>query len=92
MKTQIRDIAPLVAANDALFRVCIKAAESAELDEIRISVPRAKQILSQLTILKKSCETPTKTQPRHRLDEIINIETFALEQADMVNKALCRIL
>lgn len=81
-----------VASYDALIRVSIKSAEAHGLDEIRISVPRAKELLHDLTILKKAAETPVKPEPRHRLDSIINIDTFALEQAEVMNKAMSKLL
>jgi hypothetical protein len=92
MKSDMKSHARQVVANDALFRVSIRQAEEAGLNEIRISVARAKEILRDLTILKRDCEAPVVPVRPHRLDSIINIETFRTEQEKVMNQAIKRIL
>jgi hypothetical protein len=45
---------------EPLFNVCIKQAERHGLEEIRISLPRAKEILRELRIAKKALDAPSK--------------------------------
>jgi len=44
---------------EPLFHVCIKQAERHGLEEIRISLPRAKEILRDLRIAKKALDVPS---------------------------------
>ena len=45
---------------EPLFNVCVKLAQRHELDEIRISTARAREILRELQIAKKALEVPSK--------------------------------
>jgi hypothetical protein len=51
MKTEY---AKTVCSYDALLRFAILHAQNQGLDEIRITIPRAKEMLRDLEILKKS--------------------------------------
>lgn len=89
MKTTstLKQTAASVAANDALFRVALKYAEQAGLDEIRISVPVAKEILRDLTILKKAAEGENKKTPSY-----FNHLDSMMEQAFVLDRAMNKIL
>jgi hypothetical protein len=88
MKTTLRSAASLVASYDALFKVAIKHAESHGLDEIRISVPRARCLYNDLVILEKAlCEPPPRTSTLgfNRLDQIFS------EQDRVMNEAMSKM-
>ena len=89
MKTTLRSAASLVASYDALFKVAIKHAEHHGLDEIRISVPRARCLYNDLVILEKAlCEPPTprtSTLGFNRLDAIFS------EQDRVMNEAMSKM-
>jgi hypothetical protein len=59
---------------EPLLNVCIKQAERHGLSEIRISLPRAREIHREIVIARKSLEKPSKIPSFHaRLDTIHNI-------------------
>lgn len=59
---------------EPLLNVCIKQAERHGLSEIRISLPRAREIYREILISRKSLEKPPKIPSFHaRLDTIHNI-------------------
>jgi hypothetical protein len=90
MNTIMKAKADAVVAHDALFKVSITQAKHAGLDEIRISVPRARVILNDLIALKKAVESPYRNikQPAHfdRLDSMF------FKQAEAINEAMTKIL
>jgi hypothetical protein len=85
MKTTLRSAASLVASYDALFKVAIKHAEHHGLDEIRISVPRARCLYNDLVILEKAlCEPPAprkSTLGFNRLDAIFSEQDRVMNEA-----------
>jgi hypothetical protein len=90
MNTIMKSKADAVVAHDALFKVSITQAEHAGLDEIRISVPRARAIYNDLIALKKAVESPSRSmkQPAYfdRLDSIFS------QQTEAINEAMTKIL
>lgn len=90
MNTIMKAKADAVVAHDALFKVSITQAEHAGLDEIRISVPRARVILNDLIALKKAVESPYRNikNPPHfdRLDSIF------FQQAEAINEAITKAI
>jgi len=77
----MKDKARSVTNHAALFRVCIKSSEAAGLDEIRISVPRAKEILRDLEILKSAIESPSVMPHQSRLDTIFGNQIRVIDEA-----------
>jgi len=86
MKTTLRSAASLVASYDALFKVAIKHAEHHGLDEIRISVPRARCLYNDLVILERAlCEPPT---PRASTFGFNRLDAIFSEQDRVMNEAM----
>jgi hypothetical protein len=86
MKTTLRSAASLVASYDALFKVAIKHAESHGLNEIRISVPRARCLYNDLVILEKAlCEPP---KPRASTFGFNRLDAIFSEQDRVMNEAM----
>jgi hypothetical protein len=50
---------------EPLLNVCIKQAERHGLDEIRISLPRAREIHREIIIARKSLEKPAPKDPAY---------------------------
>ena len=72
MNTSIKSI--LFSSIEPLLNVCIKQAERHGLNEIRISLPRAREIHREIVIARKSLEKPVKVPSFHaRLDAIHNL-------------------
>ena len=89
MKTTLRSAASLVASYDALFKVAIKHAEHHGLDEISISVPRARAIYNDLVILEKALSEP----PVRRADVGFNrLDEIFLRQSEVINEAMSKLL
>jgi hypothetical protein len=73
MNTHIKSI--LFSSIEPLLNVCIKQAERHGLSEIRISLPRAREIHREIVIARKALEKPAPKAPSFhaRLDAIHNI-------------------
>jgi hypothetical protein len=65
----------VLSSIDALLRTTVKLADHHDLNEIRISKARAKELLTQISIAKKETERPRQVTPRfHRhLDTVFNV-------------------
>jgi hypothetical protein len=65
----------VLSSIDALLRVTVRLADRHDLNEIRISKARAKELLTLINIAKKETERPKQVLPRyHRhLDAIFAV-------------------
>jgi hypothetical protein len=90
MNNIMKSKADAVVAHDALFKVSITQAQHAGLDEIRISVPRAREILNDLIALKKAVESPYRNakQPAH----FDKLDAMFFQQAEAINEAMTKII
>ena len=80
----------MVASHEPLLHVSITQAEAAGLDEIRISVPRARMIRNDLLALKKALsdeglKASRSTAHFNRLDQIF------FEQSRVMNEAMSKM-
>lgn len=80
-----------VCSYDALLRFQIVHAQNQGLDEIRITIPRAKEMLRDIEILKKSIESH-KAISRKEPAYFGMLDSMFEQQATAINKAYAAIV
>jgi hypothetical protein len=89
MKTTLREAANRAATYDALFKTAIKHAERHGLNEIRISVPRARELYRDLSALETALRQPQPS--RHSTAHFARLDAIFAEQDRVMNEAISRI-
>jgi hypothetical protein len=59
------NITSVLSELEALLKVCINQSDRHELDEIRISTTRAKELHRNILIARKSFQHPPQSKPTH---------------------------
>jgi len=85
------EYARTVCNYDALLRFQILHSQNCRLDEVRISIPVAKEMLRDIEILKKSIESH-KSISRREPAYFGRLDSMFEEQATAINKAYAAIV